>query len=68
MLVLSRSRDQSIMVGDEIEVTVVDIRGEKVRLGINAPKQVKVHRREVYDSIVAENRAEGRIEMPPSLA
>ncbi|MBX4198109.1 carbon storage regulator CsrA [Candidatus Parcubacteria bacterium] len=54
MLVLSRERDQTITIGDEIEVTVVDIRGDKVRLGINAPKHVPVHRYEVYDAILRE--------------
>lgn len=57
MLVLSRERDQVIMVGDDIEVVVVDIRGDKVRLGINAPKEIGVHRKEVYDAIRRENRA-----------
>ena len=51
MLVLSRQRDQTIMIGDDIEITVVDIRGEKVRLGISAPPHIPVHRKEVYDSI-----------------
>jgi carbon storage regulator len=51
MLVLSRQRDEVLMIGDDIEVTVVDIRGDKVRLGINAPKETAVHRREVYDAI-----------------
>lgn len=55
MLVLSRQRDQTIMIGDDIEITVVDIRGDKVRLGINAPKWVQVHRKEVYDAIKSEN-------------
>lgn len=50
MLVLSRLVNESIMVGD-IEVVVVDIRGDKVRLGVVAPKEVPVHRREVYDAI-----------------
>ena len=50
MLVLTRKRDETIMIGDEIEVTVVDIRGDKVRLGINAPKSVSVDRREVYEA------------------
>ena len=54
MLVLSRQRDEVIMIGDDIEITVVDIRGEKVRLGINAPPHVPVHRREVYDAIRRE--------------
>ena len=47
MLVLSSQRDETIMIGDDIEVTVVDIRGDKVRLGINAPKEISVHRKEV---------------------
>ncbi|HOW72471.1 MAG TPA: carbon storage regulator CsrA [Phycisphaerae bacterium] len=57
MLVLSRQRDQTIMIGDDIEITVVDIRGDKVRLGINAPSEVPVHRKEVYEAIKRENRA-----------
>ena len=51
MLVLSRHRDESIMIGDEIVVTIVDIRGDKVRLGIDAPQDIPVHRQEVYDAI-----------------
>lgn len=51
MLVLSRQRDESIVIGDNIVITVVDIRGDKVRLGINAPREVPVHRQEVYDAI-----------------
>ena len=57
MLVLSRQRDETIMIGDDIEVTVVDIRGDKVRLGINAPKAISVHRKVVYDAIKKENKA-----------
>jgi carbon storage regulator len=57
MLVLSRQRSETIMIGDDIEVTVVDIRGDKVRLGITAPREVSVHRKEVYDAIRRENRA-----------
>lgn len=56
MLVLSRHRDESIIIGDDIVVTIVDIRGDKVRLGINAPQDVPVHRQEVYDAIQRENR------------
>lgn len=56
MLVLSRQRDETIMIGDEVEITVVDIRGDKVRLGITAPSRIAVHRKEVYDAIKAENR------------
>ena len=51
MLVLSRQRDETIVIGDDIEVTIVDIRGDKVRLGINAPKSIPVHRKEVYDEV-----------------
>jgi carbon storage regulator len=61
MLVLSRQRDETIMIGDDIEVTVVDIRGDKVRLGINAPKEISVHRKEVYDAIRRENRAAAQV-------
>jgi len=57
MLVLSRQRDETIMIGDDVEVTVVDIRGDKVRLGVEAPKEVPVHRREVYDAIQRNARA-----------
>lgn len=66
MLVLSRQRDQSIIIGDSkneledlIEIKVVDIRGDKVRLGINAPSEVPVHRKEVYDAIQRYNREQG---------
>jgi carbon storage regulator len=62
MLVLSRQRDETIMIGDDIEVTVVDIRGDKVRLGINAPKEISVHRKEVYDAIRRENRAAAQVQ------
>lgn len=55
MLVLSRQRNEEIVIGDDIVVTIVDIRGDKVRLGIQAPREVTVHRREVYDAIQREN-------------
>lgn len=55
MLVLSRQRDETIMIGDEVEITIVDIRGDKVRLGITAPARIAVHRKEVYEAIKAEN-------------
>jgi carbon storage regulator len=55
MLVLSRQRDETIMIGDEIEITIVDIRGDKVRLGITAPTRIAVHRKEVYEAIKREN-------------
>ena len=55
MLVLSRQRDESIIIGDNIVITVVDIRGDKVRLGIEAPTEIPVHRQEVYELIQREN-------------
>lgn len=51
MLVLSRKRDEKLLIGDNIEIVVVEIRGDKVRLGVNAPVNIPVHRQEVYDSI-----------------
>ncbi len=71
MLVLSRQRDETIMIGDEVEVTVVDIRGDKVRLGITAPKEITVHRKEVYEAIKRENRAAAQVrpeDLDPSAA
>jgi len=56
MLVLSRQKDESIMIGDEVEVTIVDVRGDKVRLGITAPRSIPVHRREVYEAIQREKK------------
>ncbi|GIV06667.1 MAG: hypothetical protein KatS3mg016_2242 [Fimbriimonadales bacterium] len=55
MLVLTRKVNQSIMIGDEIEVVVLEVRGEQVRLGIKAPRNVTVHRREIYEAIQKEN-------------
>jgi carbon storage regulator len=55
MLVLSRKKDEKIIIGDSITLMVIEIRGDKVRLGIEAPKEVAVHRQEVYDAIVREN-------------
>lgn len=60
MLVLSRQRDETIMIGDDVEITVVDIRGDKVRLGITAPPRIAVHRKEVYEAIRAENEQAAR--------
>ena len=54
MLVLSRQKDESIIIGDDVEITIVDVRGDKVRLGINAPRNITVHRKEVYDAIQRE--------------
>lgn len=57
MLVLARRLNESIMIGDDIEVVVIDIKGDQVKLGIRAPKRVAVHRKEIYDEIKKENIA-----------
>ena len=60
MLVLSRQRDESIMIGDKVVITIVNIRGDKVRLGIEAPQEIPVHRQEVYEAIKRDGRHSGR--------
>jgi len=55
MLILSRKLDESIMIGDQIEISIVDIKGDQVKLGIAAPRNVKVYRKEVYTAIQEEN-------------
>ena len=62
MVVLSRQRDESIIIGDNVVVTIVDVRGDKVRLGIEAPREIPVHRREVYEAIQRENRRSANIQ------
>ena len=57
MLVLTRRLNQSIKIGDDIEITVIEVRGDQVRLGVSAPRDVTVHRKEVYLQIQQENRA-----------
>lgn len=64
MLVLSRERDEVIMIGDEVEITVVDIRGDKVRLGITAPRYIQVHRKEVYEAIKREEEEASKKSIP----
>jgi carbon storage regulator len=66
MLILSRRTDEKIVIGDNITVTIIEVRGDQVRLGINAPKHVKVYREEVFAAISAENKAaaESRPELP----
>jgi carbon storage regulator len=59
MLVLSRKKNESIVINNDITIVVVEIRGDKVRLGVEAPKEVPVHRREVYDAIRRNELAEG---------
>lgn len=60
MLVLSRQKDESIIIGDDVEVTIVDVRGDKVRLGISAPRSISVHRKEVYDAIQREKKQKAK--------
>ena len=57
MLILARRIGESIMIGDQVEISIVDIKGDQVKVGIKAPAQVKVYRREVYAAIQEENRA-----------
>ncbi|WP_254510332.1 carbon storage regulator CsrA [Anatilimnocola floriformis] len=63
MLVLSRKKNESIVINNDITIVVVEIRGDKVRLGVEAPKEVPVHRREVYDAI-KRNEAAAHQEQP----
>ena len=65
MLVLSRKKDESIVINNDITIVVVEIRGDKVRLGVEAPKEVPVHRREVYEAIA---RGEPPVESGPAAA
>ncbi len=62
MLVLSRQKDESIIIGDDVEIIIVDVRGDKVRLGITAPKNISVHRREVYEAIQREKKEKAKKE------
>jgi carbon storage regulator len=57
MLILSRKVGEKIMIGDDVSVSIIEIRGDQVRLGVDAPKAVKVYRQEVFDAIKAENKA-----------
>jgi carbon storage regulator len=56
MLVLARKKGQSIVIGDNIEVSIIDIQGDQVRLGINAPKNISIHRKEIFLEIMEENK------------
>ena len=57
MLVLSRKKDESVVIGDEIEITIVDIQSEQVQVAIKAPRSISVHRKEIYLQIQEENKA-----------
>lgn len=61
MLVLTRKVHQSIIIGDDVEVVVLEVRGEQVRLGIRAPKNVAVHRKEIYEQILEENKESSQV-------
>ncbi len=61
MLVLTRKVNQSIIIGDDVEIVVLEVRGEQVRIGIKAPKTVGVHRKEIYEQIKDENVAASEI-------
>lgn len=69
MLVLSREKNESIMIGDDVEITIVGIRENRVRLGFTAPKKIPIHRREIYDAIqravAAENEEKGNEKVKP---
>lgn len=67
MLILARKINESIMIGDQIEISVVDIKGDQVKIGIRAPRQVKVFRQEVYQAIQRENIAAARSSAPDRL-
>jgi carbon storage regulator len=66
MLILSRKVNEKIMIGDDISVSIIEVRGDQVRLGVDAPRSVKVFRQEVFEAIKAENRAaaESRPKLP----
>lgn len=57
MLVLTRKKDQSVIIDDKIEITVIEIKGDQIRLGINAPKDVTILRKEIYQEVQEENRS-----------
>lgn len=56
MLALTRKKGDSIVIGDNIEITIISIQGEQVKIGINAPKEISVHRKEIYEQIVLANK------------
>jgi carbon storage regulator len=67
MLVLSRKKGQSIMIGHDIEISIIDVQGEQIRLGINAPRSVTIHRKEVFEEIVQENKQAASTAISPDV-
>jgi carbon storage regulator len=67
MLVLARRVDESIMIGDEIEIVIIDIKGDQVKLGIKAPRRITVHRKEIYNDIQEENIAARNSKFKPEM-
>ncbi|HOT20297.1 MAG TPA: carbon storage regulator CsrA [Spirochaetota bacterium] len=65
MLVLARKINESIMIGDDVEIVIIDIKGDQVKLGIKAPKTISVHRKEIYDEIQKENIAAMKSQLKP---
>ncbi len=66
MLVLTRKSHQSIMIGDDVEITIVSVAGDKVRVGIDAPREIPVFRKEVYETMEDEGRTGGSTGTPPA--
>jgi carbon storage regulator len=66
MLVLARRLNESIMIGDDIEIVIIDIKGDQVKLGVKAPRKVTVHRKEIYQEIKQENIAAGMSDFDPT--
>ena len=66
MLVLARRTNQSIMIGDDIEIVIVDIKGDQVKLGVKAPKDISVFRTEIYEEIQEENRNAAKSNINPA--
>lgn len=67
MLVLSRKKGQSIIIGNDIEISIIDIQGEQIRIGINAPRHVTVYRKEVFEEIIKENKEAASVSVNPEL-
>jgi carbon storage regulator len=63
MLVLTRGQDDAIVLGDNVIITVLDIRGDKVRIGIEAPREMKILRKEIYEEVLKENRDAAKFEV-----